>query len=113
LLTGSAWEGKPPLNFVATGGRELGEDTGYGPPRSLTAAQVRKLAAALDRYPTESLLKRFDPRALAEADVYPGGWNRSTEEHDGRGYVAGHYDALRKFVMEGAAAGHALIISIG
>ncbi len=112
LLTGSAWDGKPPLNFVATGGRELGEDNGYGPSRSLRAAQVRKLAAALDKYPPDALLKRFDPEALAAADVYPGTWRRPAEEHDARGYVAGYYDELRKFVIEAAVAGQALIIWI-
>jgi hypothetical protein len=112
LLTGSAWEGKPPLNFVATGGTELGEDNGYGPSRSLTAAQVRKLAVALEKYPTDALLKRFDPKALTAADVYPGIWHLPPEQDDTRGYVAEHYERLRRFVMEAAAAGHALIISI-
>lgn len=108
LLTGSAWDGKPPLNFVATGGKELGD--GYGSPRALSAAQVKKLSAAIDRYPTDTLLKRFDPKALSAADVYPGTWNREGE--DLRGYVAGHYDKLRKFVMEAAIAKQGLIISI-
>lgn len=113
LLTGSAWAGKAPLNFVATGGHELGEDRGYGPARSLTAGQVRKLAAALDRYPTAALLQRFDPAALTAADVYPGIWSRPGPERDPRDYVGAHYDELRKFVMEAAMAGQALIISIG
>ncbi len=112
LLTGSAWDGKPPLNFVATGGKELGEDHGYGPARSLSATQVRRLAAALDKYPTEALLQRFDPRALTAADVYPGIWSRPAEDEDTRRYVAAHYDELRKFVMEGAAAGQAWVVWI-
>ena len=48
LLTGSAWAGKAPLNFVATGGKELGEDSGHGPARCLSANQVRKLAAGYE-----------------------------------------------------------------
>jgi hypothetical protein len=113
LLTGSAWAGKAPLNFVATGGKELGEDSGHGPARCLSANQVRKLAAALDRCPTEVLLSRFDPAALTAADVYPGIWSRPPDEQDPRGYVGAHYDRLRKFVMETAVAGQALIVSIG
>jgi hypothetical protein len=112
LLTGSAWAGKAPLNFVATGGEELGEEGGHAPARSLSASQVRKLAAALDRCPTEALLKRFDPAALTAADVYPGTWSRPAQGQDMRGYVGAHYDKLRKFVMQAAGARQALIISI-
>jgi len=112
LLTGTAWDGKPPLNFVATGGKELGEDHGYGPSRSLRPAQVRKLAAALDRHPTDALLRRFDPVALAAADVYPGTWSRQADGNDARAEVAAHYDELRKFVLEASMAGQALLIWI-
>jgi hypothetical protein len=31
LLTGSAWEGSFPLNFIVAGGQEVGDDLGYGP----------------------------------------------------------------------------------
>ena len=35
LLTGDAWGGGPPLNFIVMGGDEIdGVDTGYGPPRT-------------------------------------------------------------------------------
>jgi hypothetical protein len=113
LLTGSAWDGKPPLNFVATGGKELGEARGYGPARALNASHVRKLAVALEKYPTALLMKRFDPAALTAADVYPGIWGRPVQEGDPRSYVAENYEALRQFVMGAAAAGQALIVSIG
>lgn len=36
LLTGTAWEGDPPLNFLVTGGREVGtEEIGIGPDEGL------------------------------------------------------------------------------
>src|SRR4051812_40770621 len=48
LLTGTAWEGEPPLDFLAIGGTEIGEDLGYGPARGLVSSQVRELATALE-----------------------------------------------------------------
>ena len=33
LLTGTAWEGDPPLNFLLAGGRELDIELGTAPPR--------------------------------------------------------------------------------
>lgn len=37
LFTGTAWEGDPPLNFLVSGGREIGDvDVGYRrPPQPL------------------------------------------------------------------------------
>src|SRR5688500_16813482 len=48
LLTGTAWEGDPPLNFLVTGGREAGdEEDGYGPARTVTPAETGETASAL------------------------------------------------------------------
>jgi hypothetical protein len=47
LLTGSAWEGDPPLNFIVIGGSDVGDDLGYGPARGLSSDEVRNLAGAL------------------------------------------------------------------
>jgi hypothetical protein len=35
LLTGTAWEGDPPLNFLLAGGREVDIEIGLGPPASI------------------------------------------------------------------------------
>src|SRR5688572_4637046 len=49
LLTGTAWEGDPPLNFIVAGGSEVGdEDVGYGPARGFSSPEVRAIADALD-----------------------------------------------------------------
>jgi hypothetical protein len=112
LLTGTAWEGDPPLNFVATGGTELGDDLGYGPARGLTSDEVQSVASALEDIPQESFLQRFDPEALTAAAIYPDIWDRSAEEDDTRGYVAGYYDELRSFVLDAAAEGEALLVAM-
>lgn len=110
LLTGTAWQGDPPLNFVVTGGTELGEDLGYGPARSLTSGEVRSLAAALKAISPDSLLQRYDPAALTAAEIYPQIWDRP-EEEDPRGYVSEYYDQLRSFVLDAAVEGEALLIA--
>src|ERR1700722_3238791 len=41
LLTGTAWEGAPPLDFIVKGGRQIGDvDVGYGPARAFSSADV-------------------------------------------------------------------------
>lgn len=112
LLTGSPWEGEPPLDFIVRGGTEVGEDQGYGPARGLLSMEVRNVAAALQLLPTNALMRRFDPRALAAAEIYPRIWGRSLEQDDTRSYVAENYEALRGFVIDAATAGEALLISL-
>ncbi|HEX8535831.1 MAG TPA: YfbM family protein, partial [Cystobacter sp.] len=49
LLTGTAWEGSPPLNFIAAGGQPVGDEEGfgYGPARAFTPEQVKDISRAL------------------------------------------------------------------
>jgi hypothetical protein len=112
LLTGSAWEGDPPLNFIVTGGVEMGEDLGYGPARGLNSGEVRTLAAALKTIPADALLQRFDPAALTSAEIYPEIWDRPPEKDDPRGYVSEYYDQLRSFVLDAAFEGEALLVAM-
>jgi len=111
LLTGTAWQGDPPLNFIVTGGVELGDDLGYGPARALTSGEVRSLAAALETIPPARLLQRFDPAALTAAEIYPQIWDRSPEEDDTRGYVAEAYDQLWSFVLAAAVESEAMLVA--
>jgi len=112
LLTGTAWEGAPPLNFIITGGAEIGDDLGYGPARGLTSGEVRNLASALTAIPPDSLLQRFDPAAMTSAEIYPGIWNRPQHEDDSRSYVCEYYDQLRSFVLDAAVEGEAMLMAI-
>ena len=112
LLTGTAWEGEPPLNFVVTGGTEVGDDLGYGPARGLTSEEVQSVAAALKDISPDSLMQRFDPESLESAEIYPDIWDRAAEEDDSRGYITAYYDELRSFVLDAAAAGEALLVAM-
>ena len=65
LLTGTAWEGGRPLNFLVAGGRPVGDiDVGYGPARVLSAAETRGAHEALTQLSDDDLRGRFDPAAM-------------------------------------------------
>ena len=49
LLTGDPWGGSGHAAFLLAGGREVGEDMGYGPARVIDAAEVREIDQALHR----------------------------------------------------------------
>lgn len=111
VLTGTAWEGHPPLNFIAGGGVPLGdEDVGYGPARLLAAPDVRTLDAALDGIPDSEFLRRFDPAGLAEADIYPQIWDEPLE--DLQQEFARYFSDLKSHVKRAAKSGQALMIAI-
>src|SRR5207237_1681567 len=74
LLTGTAWEGEPPLNALVTGGEALpdpDERWGYGPPRCLRPSEVAAFERALTELTDETLSSRFDPADMMEKAIYP------------------------------------------
>jgi hypothetical protein len=113
LLTGTAWEGNSPLNFLASGGRDVGTvEIGYGPARTLTAAETRELAGALERLDDESLRARFAPAEMMKLEIYPEIWDRDPEEDDALGYLMEYLSELRAAVNTASAQGLGLLITI-
>ena len=111
LLTGSAWGGDPPWNFIVAGGSTIGdEDVGYGPARGFTSTEVREIANALESLTPEQLSQRFDPKAMMDAEIYPEIWDRPPAEDDTRSYVIDYFDSLRDFVAGAAASGEAWLV---
>jgi hypothetical protein len=108
LLTGTAWQGSFPLNFIVSGGEDVGDDLGYGPARALRSDDVRKIDAALEPLTRQELGQRFDAQRMTELQIYPDGW---THDPDGeREYLLEYYTELRAFVRRTAEQGHALIV---
>ena len=108
LLTGTAWEGSFPLNFIVAGGEEVGDDLGYGPARALRSQDVTKVDAALDPLTSDELRPRFDANRMSELEIYPFGWS-----HDPDGelqYLLEFYGELRAFVRRTAERGHGLLV---
>jgi len=108
LLTGTAWEGDFPLNFIATGGQEVGDDLGYGPARALTSGEVHKIDAALEPLTRGALVQRFDPARMTELEIYPFGWS---DDPDGElEYLLDFYAELRAFLRRTAERRDALLV---
>jgi hypothetical protein len=103
LLTGEAWSGAPPLDFIVSGGREVGdEDVGYGPARAFSSDEVAQVAAALDPITPDTLRDRFDGRRMMLAQIYPEIWNRDPADDDTLGYLVEYFEFLKPFIAQAA-----------
>jgi hypothetical protein len=109
-LNGKAWEGEEPLFLAIMGGKEIGEDIGYGPARYLTLDQVKSVATALTRIPPETFSKQFNQAALDAAEIYPEIWVRDGD--DGLAYVLEYYTQLQSFYQAAAERGDAALLYI-
>lgn len=108
LLTGSVWEGDPPLMNAVLGGIELGdEDVGYGPARFLTQGEVLETAEALSQISEADLRSRYDASAMAKADIYPSIWKEDAGSLD---YLMEYYVELVRFFKEASANGEAMLL---
>jgi hypothetical protein len=111
LLTGTADEGDPPLNFLVAGGTDVGDDdVGYGPPRVYRPAEVREIAAALAAVSDDELRRRFDPPAMMRAEIYPGIWDRDPADDDTLEYLMGAVADLRVALATVTSNGHGLLV---
>lgn len=115
LMTGTAWEGEPPLDFLVRGGEDVGNiPSDEGTARVFTAEEVKALSKALDALSEDALRERFDPEEMQEQDIYPGTWDEPTEDDvDAEAELLSYFAELRKFVASVAKRGHALLVHIG
>ena len=112
LLTGTAWEGQPPLDFVVRGGTDVGDDMGYGPARALGSAELRAIADALDKLERRDLISRFNATKMDELEIYPpGGWQEvDPNSEETFGYFSGAFDAVNTLARRGRKAGLGLLV---
>lgn len=111
LLTGTDWEGEPPLNFIVAGGEQLGDvDVGYGPARAFMPEQLAEISRALDALDPDALRQRFDPVKMTELDIYPSIWDRDPADDDTLGYVLEYFGMLKSFLRKGAQRGLGLLV---
>ena len=111
LLTGTAWEGAEPLNFIVCGGKEVGDvDVGYGPARVFSSDEVKKIADAVGAIDENELRQRFDPEEMKSLEIYPDIWDRDPEDDDTLGYCIEYYDYLRRFLSD--AAGNSMGVAL-
>ncbi|KRC84421.1 hypothetical protein ASE25_21585 [Terrabacter sp. Root85] len=109
LLTGAAWGTDNPLGGAVLGGREVGEDDGYGPPRLLEPDIVREVAEALGVVTDAELRARFDPEEMQRLDIYPQIWEESDILDE---YLLPNVQQLRDFYVRAAAHDAAVLIVV-
>ena len=108
LLTGSAGEGGLPLGFLLEGGREIGEDLGYGPARYFEADQVADIARELSRPNLEAeMMARWDPDQMATLGIYPAVFEPDDDE-----WLMSAFRKLRQFYVDASAANLAVVTCI-
>ena len=114
LLTGSAWEGEPPLDFILKGGTDLDYDGPWNsPPRTFSPAETRAIAEALARVSDDELRARYKPDEMLEAEIYPEIWDRQPDgAEDPQGYVMSALADVRAAVNLAVARGWGLIVSV-
>ena len=111
LLTGTAWEGDAPQNFLVSGGQAVGDiEVGYGPARVLTAEQTRKAHEALRVLTDEELLMRFDPKDMMAKEVYPEIWDRSPVDDESLEYLMEYVQVLRGLLEQAVAKKFGLVV---
>jgi hypothetical protein len=108
LLTGSPWEGDPPWSWVILGGTPIGPDVGYGPARYLTPTQVQEVARVLAGLSRGELAKRYDPKAMEKAEIYPEIWERDGQE--GLEYLLASYEDVVKYYQDASARKMAMFL---
>ena len=110
LLTGSAEGVSPPVDFLLMGGLEIGGvDLGYGPARSFTSKETRRIAEALAKIEPESLGEQFDGAAMSAQMVYPVVWHDEPEDENVE-WLTEVYRELREFVAQAAKARLGLLV---
>jgi hypothetical protein len=110
LLTGTAWEGTPPLDFLVEGGRQVGQiDPEHGPVRAFRNEEVRAIYDAVSVMGPYELRKRFNPRDMVARDIYPDIWKAPNEEESLR-YLMDSLDRLRGYLRESLDSGFGVIV---
>jgi hypothetical protein len=111
LLTGTAWEGDHPLNFLLLGGTQIGDiDVGYGPARGFTFASLDEVWSTLKEVDAGTLQSRFDPKLMADLDIYPEIWQ--AEGEGALDYCLEYFEDLKSFIGSTVDSGKGVVISI-
>ena len=103
LLAGSAWDGPLPAAALLTGGREVGEDLGYGPARALSAKETQAFAQFLGAQSEAALVKKIDVPKMQSLDIY-------CADDDSEEDLNHYFPQLKSYVTDAAAKGQGLLI---
>jgi hypothetical protein len=110
LLTGNASKPEAGIGQIILGGKEIGEDQGYGPAHYFTAEEVKELAVLLKKETPEKLAARYNPMAMQKADIYPEIWVRDDKE--ALEYLLEYYKRIVDFYARAAKHNQAILFVI-
>lgn len=116
LLSGTAWDGVPPLNFLLKGGVGISDDEGSVEHRLYTSRQVQDIRQALISVDIAQLQARVDPEAFVKFDIYPHiqvkGRANAPSGADSKYYIH-HFLKLKEFISRAAIANLGVVTSRG
>jgi len=109
LFTGQADGGTPPADALL-GGRELGEDMGYGPPRLHEPAATAAFARFLAPLTVAELQGRVDLGRMSALGVYCCEDDDEGSAEEINDDVANYFPQLQSFVADAAKNGSGLLM---
>ncbi len=113
LMTGRAWEGVFPLDFLICGGEEVGDiDMGSGPARAFRTAEVREIAMALAGIEAEALVDRFDAEEMMSQRIYPEIWLSGAGGKDALDYCLEYFEVMKGLVQHAAHENVGIVVHL-
>jgi hypothetical protein len=113
ILTGSAEEAVLPEGYLLEGGTELQEpdpDELDVPVRLLSPDDVKAFHAAVQPIDETELRRRFDPDAMADADIYSFDVEHPEDEFE---ILLGYFAELQTFLADAVKQQRAVVITLG
>lgn len=102
VLTGTAWEGNAPLDFLVNGGQFIGAtDEKHGPLRAFTANETKAILDIFSTFSTYEIRKRYNPRDMTAKEIYPGIWS---QEEESLSFLIENVERLRGFLRQAVEA---------
>jgi hypothetical protein len=109
ILNGDPWKGSGLIFNAVLGGKEVGEDMGYGPPRYLDPFKVVQTSTALDRITDEEFRQKARSANFSGKDIYVYGDQLSGEDLE---ELAEYFREIRSFFRAAANKGNGILLGI-
>jgi hypothetical protein len=108
LLNKTQWDVRSPGGGAVLGGKEIGDDIGYGPLRYLSASEVKTIADELRTITHDELVSRYDSDEMNKLEIYPGGWDMDENKQD----LLTQIEVFRDFYYDAATKGESVVIML-
>ncbi|MEN2403109.1 YfbM family protein [Flavobacterium sp. MC2016-06] len=82
------------------------QDLGYGPAYYLRPEQVVDINNQISEISIEDLKEKYDPKKMAEIEVYPAIWSDETESFE---YLSHYFIKIQKIYSDAVKNGEAIV----